>query len=372
VEEVLGILTDAVLAGLGEWIVVALTDDVVAGLSEHESRASRRLEVMRAAHADPGRDDEVRAAVDVDAFPLAGLDPVAGPVALRAGSDEALALPLNSRGRLLGAVVVGRPAREELDRRLLQDLVMRAGSAVDNAVLYGAERRMGLTLQRSLIPAALPQLPHIQTAARYLPGTKGRHVGGDFYLGHRLQDGRLSLIIGDVMGHGMQAAARMGQLRAILTAYAYDGDPPDRVLTRLAARVEDLLDLPMATVLVSIYDPAARELLTASAGHLPPLIAPRDQEPAFAPMRPGPPLGVGPYSYAAHRIVLPPDATAVLYTDGLIEDRRRSIDAGLERLRRALADLRMPPEAVCDHVLAELGRTEGAEDDIALVVLHHD
>ena len=199
----------------------------------------------------------------------------------------AMALPLISRGRTLGAAVVIGAVESALDRRVLVELAARAGVALDNAELYGAERRLALTLQRSLLPTALPQPPGIALAARYLPGAGGQDVGGDFYLGHPLDDGRLLLMIGDVMGHGPQAAARMGQLRAVLTAYAYDGDPPDHVLAHVSSRSTALLDLPMATAIAAIYDPVARRLTFALAGHLPPLVAPLDAPPAFVARRPG-------------------------------------------------------------------------------------
>jgi serine phosphatase RsbU (regulator of sigma subunit) len=163
----------------------------------------------------------------------------------------------------------------------------------------------------------------------------------------------------------------MGQLRAVLTAYAYDGDPPDRVLAHVSSRSTALLDLPMATAIAAIYDPVARRLTFALAGHLPPLVAPLDAPPAFVGAAPGPPLGAGVTEYERHAIDVPDGATIVLYTDGLIEDRSRSIDVGLEQLRAALIDVRLPPEAVCDHVLRELGRADGGEDDIALLVMSH-
>ena len=193
--------------------------------------------------------------------PAAGL--AAGAVSERPASElvavlgdrSALTLPLVSRGRMLGAIIVLDPVGGALDRRVLTELAARAAVALDNAILFGAERRLALTLQRSLLPAGVPDLPGIEIATRYLPGTGGRDVGGDFYIAHPLEDGRVLLVIGDVMGHGAQAAARMGQLRAVLAAYAYDGDPPDRVLAHLSIRAPALLDLPMATVLAGVYDP---------------------------------------------------------------------------------------------------------------------
>ena len=144
-----------------------------------------------------------------------------------------------------------------LDRRVLVELAARAGVALDNAVLFGAERRLALTLQRSLLPTALPELPGIELAARYLPGAGGQDVGGDFYLGHALEDGRLLLVIGDVMGHGAAgrradgpAARRAGRLRLRRRPAR------PRAGARLSARATALLDLPMATVMAGDLRPA--------------------------------------------------------------------------------------------------------------------
>jgi PAS domain S-box-containing protein len=345
VDEVLDILSEVVLNGFGTHVVIALADRV---LSEEVSGNGFQI-------------------VNGDA---AGERVTAARLTARE-QDGSLTLPLVSRGRMLGAIIVDDPVGSALDRRVLTELAARAAAALDNAVLFGAEKRLALTLQRSLLPARLPTLPGIELAARYLPGTAGRDVGGDFYLAHPLEDGRLLLVIGDVMGHGAQAAARMGQLRAVLAAYAYDGDPPDRVLAHLSVRAQAILDLPMATVMVAVYDPGRRVLTFALAGHLPPLLAPVDEEPGFVAAAPGPPLGVGAAEYERHVVEIPPGATVVLYTDGLIEDRVRLIDEGMEELRRALIEIQLPPDAVCTHVLQTLGRSSGAEDDIALLVMNH-
>ena len=355
VDELLRILGDVVINGFGEGLVVGLDGKVL-----DESRSSE-IRIAHATHQDDPSGAALLARLaeeplKVERFGaraaiVAELIPALAGVTL--GSQPALALPLISRGRTLGAAVVIGAVESALDRRVLVELAARAGVALDNAVLFGSERRLALTLQSSLLPTALPSLPGIGLAARYLPGVGGQDVGGDFYLGHPLEDGRLLLVIGDVMGHGPQAAARMGQLRAVLAAYAYDGDPPDRVLAHVSARASALLDLPMATVLAAIYDPVARRLTFSLAGHLPPLVAPLDGPPAFVAAAPGPPLGTGVTEYERHTVEIPPGATVVLYTDGLIEDRTRSIDDGLEQLRRALIDVRLPPEAVCEHVLRE-------------------
>jgi serine phosphatase RsbU (regulator of sigma subunit) len=177
--------------------------------------------------------------------------------------------------------------------------------------------------------------------------------------------------MGDVMGHGMRSAARMGQLRAIVATLALEGHGPGALLDRLADSSDVLLDLELATLLVASYSPATRSLTVASAGHPPPLLAPLGQEPAYLDVPPGPPIGSLPGVYEEVVVDLPPGSTLVLYTDGLVEERGQGLDRGLEALRKALAEVQVPPEAVADHLLSRLGRDEGADDDVALLVLSH-
>jgi serine phosphatase RsbU (regulator of sigma subunit) len=267
-------------------------------------------------------------------------------------------------------MTVAAPAGGPVDRALLADLAARAAVALDNALLYGAERRTGITLQRSLLPRDLPEVDGLRSAARYLPGAAGAFVGGDWYQGV-VVDGGLVLAMGDVMGHGMRSAARMGQLRAIIATLAREGHGPAQLLRRLAEGVDVLLDLELATVLVATYDPRERTLTAASAGHPPPLLAPLDGPPRFVDVEPGPPIGSFPYPYAETTVSLAAGDNLVLYTDGLVENREEALDSGLERLRSSVAGLRLPPEQVCDHVLQQLGRTSGGDDDVALLVLSH-
>ncbi len=255
-----------------------------------------------------------------------------------------------------------------MPHRLTTCLAAGAAVALDNALLYGVERRTGLTLQRSLLPGDVPELPGIEVAVRYRPGATGAFVGGDWYQGLVVGEDLL-LCMGDVMGHGMRSAARMGQLRAIVATLALEGHPPGELLRRLAANSDVLLDLELATLLVASYSPSRRVLTVASAGHPPPLLAPLQGEPSYIEVPPGPPIGSVPGEYEEVVVDVPPGATLLLYTDGLVEERGEALDTGLEQLRSALRELKLPPESVADHVLESLGRAEGAADDVALLVL---
>ena len=398
--QVLERLTDMVVPSLGAAAVVALVAETAATLLGTDVSADPDLlHVVHVAHASgPTR----RELTDViAALPLSTADQVGLGAVVRTGRAEwlpevpdsalqalapdedalaalralrltsVLTLPLVNRGRVLGALTVASPSGGAVDRALLGDLASRAAVALDNALLYGAERRTGITLQHSLLPREVPALPGLATAARYLPGATGAFVGGDWYQGVRIGDGML-LAMGDVMGHGMRSAARMGQLRAIVATLALEGHAPGRLLTRLAESVDVLLDLELATLLVTLYDPAEHTLTMASAGHPPPLLAPRSGPPRFLDLEPGPPLGSFPVEYEEAVVQLSAGDTLVLYTDGLVEERGESLDVGLERLRRAVVDERLPPGQVCDHVLGELGRGAGSDDDVALLVFTVD
>jgi PAS domain S-box-containing protein len=396
--QVLQRLTDVLLPDLGDFVVVALTGEAAGAMLQRELPESDAVHIVHVAHAQP----EKKAALEslVTALPLTRADPVGVGAVVRTGEPEwlpevtrevlaavapdeqalaalldlgigrALTVPLLSRGRSLGAVSVAEPAAGSVDRALVVDLASRAAVALDNALLYGAERRTGLTLQRSLLPGAVPQLPGIKVAARYRPGATGAFVGGDWYQGVVVGD-ELVLCMGDVMGHGMRSAARMGQLRAIVATLALEGHPPGVLLSRLADNSDVLLDLELATLLVASYTPAQRTLTVASAGHPPPLLAPTGGTPHYLDVTPGPPIGSLPGSYPELEVDVPPGATLLFYTDGLVEQRGSDLGTGLEALRLALVDLQLPPEAVADHVLEVLGRSEGAADDVALLVLSH-
>jgi PAS domain S-box-containing protein len=397
--EVLERLAEAVLPTLGEWVVVGLSGEAAGQLLRRDvPEEGDQVFVVHVAHAQPDRLPSLERLVR--SLPLATTDPVGIGAVVRTGKPEwlpeipdellvqratdermlaelrglgvgtALIVPLTSRGRRLGALAVAEPANGPVDRALLADLAARAAVALDNALLYGAERRTGLTLQRSLLPGDVPQLPGIEVAVRYRPGATGAFVGGDWYQGVVVGDD-LVLCMGDVMGHGMRSAARMGQLRAIVATLALEGHGPGALLSRLAHNSDVLLDLELATLLVASYSPSRRQLTVASAGHPPPLLASLDGPVDYVEIEPGPPIGAPPGAYEETVLDVPPAATLVLYTDGLVETRGADLDEGLEALRQALLDLQLPPEAVADHLLESLGRSEGAADDVALLVLSH-
>jgi PAS domain S-box-containing protein len=397
-EQVLSTLADIVVPELGAWLAVAVAGEAAGPLLGEAAQDSRTVRIVHVAHSDPDRqpalasllsrmtlstDDPVGVGaviatgepewlprVTEDALQNFGWDEptLAAARELRVGA--ALSVPLVSRGRRLGAITVAEPPVGEVDRALLVDLAGRAAVALDNALLYLSERRTGITLQRSLLPREVPELPGLQVAVRYLPGATGAFVGGDWYQVVPVGDA-LVLAMGDVMGHGMRSAARMGQLRAIVATLALEGHPPGVLLRRLSANVDALLDLELATLLVALYDPAGRTLTVASAGHPPPVHSPLQGEPRFVGVAPGPPLGTFAGAYPETVVDVAAGDTVVLYTDGLVENREEALDAGLERLRRAMRDVQLPPERVADHLLETMGRAAGGDDDVALLVLSH-
>ena len=291
---------------------------------------------------------------------------------LRAAIDPTtgIAVPLIARGRVLGALAIARTsgaAYTQDDLEFVEDLAARAGVAMLNAQQYQRERDVAVTLQRSLLPQTLPRLPGLRLAWRYLPGGTGSDIGGDWYDVIPIGDGTVGLVIGDVMGRGVQAAAVMGQLRATARAYATADLRPREVLERLDLAVGGLEQSQITTVLYGVLDLASGELVVASAGHLPPLVVPTAGEPHYLDVTPGPPLGTGSPSYDEHRVVLAPGTTLLLYTDGLVEDHERPVDVGLDLLRDA-ARAAAGPDDLCDRAVAELGRDNSA-DDVALLAV---
>ncbi|OHV46105.1 hypothetical protein BBK14_09455 [Parafrankia soli] len=259
-------------------------------------------------------------------------------------------------------------ARDEQDA--IEEVARRAAVAVGNAQLYEQERRTALTLQRSLLPQRLPTIGGLSFAWRYLPGSTGALVGGDWYDVLPLDDGRVALVVGDVMGHGIQAAATMGQLRASARAHITTDPSPSAVLARLDEAANRLEQGQIATAALAVLDPANARLTLASAGHLPPLLVPPRGEAYYLPVDPGPPLSTGlpEYPQTQTQTTLESGSILLFFTDGLVEDRKRPVDEGMKLLRVA-ATAAASPDQLCDQSLAALGRLAGHDDDTALLAV---
>ena len=238
--------------------------------------------------------------------------------------------------------------------------------------LRASERRQraaAVTLQRSLLPQELEQPDDLRVAATYQPGGTDAAVGGDWYDVITLGAGRTALVIGDVMGRGVRAAAVMGQLRTAVRAYARLDLPPHEVLQLLDGLAAEIDSSQIATCLYAVHDPNEGVLHYASAGHLPILVRDTDGTVQRAAEATGPPLGTGGWVHNSASLTLGPGASAVLYTDGLVERRETDIDEGVATLERAFSGAAGPPDTVCDRLLQALGITAEHDDDVAVLVL---
>ncbi|MFF4223656.1 SpoIIE family protein phosphatase [Streptomyces abikoensis] len=293
-----------------------------------------------------------------------------------------ITVPLLARGIALGIASFYR-ARDPApfgddDRSLAQELATRAAICIDNARRYTREHAMVLALQHSLLPQGFPEQNAVEVAHRYMPAESG--VGGDWFDVIPLSSARVALVVGDVVGHGLHAAATMGRLRTAARNFAELDLPPDEVLIHLDNLVgrldrEECGDDPFtgmtgiigATCLYVIYDPTSQRCCMARAGHCPPALVLPDGTVTFPDLPAGPPLGLGGLPFETAEFHLPEGSQLVLYTDGLIEDRDRDFDTALEQLRRALAHPNRPPEETCRAVV-EAVVPEHPSDDIALLV----
>ncbi|MBC7373872.1 MAG: SpoIIE family protein phosphatase [Frankiales bacterium] len=281
-----------------------------------------------------------------------------------------ISVPLVARGRTVGALSLMRdePYAEAVLAQAV-DLARRAALALDNANRYAFERDVAVTLQKSLLPRRLATGTHFTAAARYLPGAQGTQVGGDWYDLIELADGVLFLVVGDVMGSGVAAAAQMGQLQATVRAYALEGHGPAQVLQRLDRVVQAVDDLHFTTCVVARVDPWTGRAVLASAGHLPPLLCTAAGQASLVELEPGLPLGVGDPQFSEREVQVGRGGLLLLYTDGLVESRTAPIGEGLERLSTCLRGPVRSAEAACDEVLAALGRDGGHDDDTAVLAL---
>jgi len=285
-----------------------------------------------------------------------------------------VAAPLSAGRSPLGVLFL---AAAEPRRFSDEDMVVlglgaeRAAIAVEHARSYERERGLAELLQDHLLPDQLPRIPGLEMAARYRPSERLAQVGGDWYDAIPLPDGRLGLVIGDVVGHGVPAAALMAELRAALRAYAIaETSSPARVVSLLNGLFASTHRKMVATLLYMIVDAEGTRVRFASAGHPPPLLAGPDGEQRFLAHHAGTPLGVSAHAaYEDFDGELEAGGTLLLYTDGLVERRGEPIDRGLERLASSLASAPAALDRMCAHVLRRADDGSGLEDDTALVAV---
>ncbi|MFE2186157.1 SpoIIE family protein phosphatase [Streptomyces sp. NPDC059455] len=292
------------------------------------------------------------------------------------GIHSLLTVPLSGRGVRLGQAAFWRsgdtPPFDEEDRTFAEELAGQAAVAIDNARRYAREHATTLALQESLLPRGRPEQQAVVAAQRYLPAPGG--VRGDWFDVIPLSGARVALVVGDVVGHGVHAAATMGRLRTAVRNFSVVDLPPDELLARLDD-VVDQLDREEtvtgggagATCLYAVYDPVSRHCTLARAGHPPPALVHPDGSVTFLDLPAGPPLGLAGRLYEAAETELPEGSRLVLYTDGLVQDRERDIETGLDQLRDALTDADPDPERACDTVLAAL-LSPRRTDDVCLLI----
>jgi phosphoserine phosphatase RsbU/P len=292
---------------------------------------------------------------------------VANPLLWEKGIRAMLGVPLVSGEDLLGVLHVGSLSERrftDADSDLLALVAARIAAAVQARELE-IERTAARVLQRSLLPSRLPVLPGFEFSSRYV-AAEVAGVGGDWYDAFVLPDGRLWIMVGDVVGHGMRAATTMGRLRATLRAYALDGHSPPEVLARTDRKLQFFEPGETATVLCAAVDPPYDLLQLSVAGHLPPVIVTRDSPATLVDVRPGLPLGVDlSVPRPSATVPLPPGAALVAFTDGLVERRGTSLDHGLELLCQAVQPHRA--EQISIEVMDRLVGAIVPEDDVALL-----
>ncbi|MGY6655732.1 PP2C family protein-serine/threonine phosphatase [Amycolatopsis sp. TRM77291] len=287
------------------------------------------------------------------------------------GLRTLLGVPMMAEDELVGVLHVGSVTPREFsetDVELLRLVAARLALEVQIDIA-ASDRAAAAALQRSLVPARLPAVSGMRFAARYVPGSEPG-VGGDWYDLFSLPDGRLGIVMGDVAGHGLNAAVIMGRLRSALRAYALDSDDPAEVLSKLDRKVQHFEPGALATVVYGSVSASRDSIAISLAGHLPPVLAAPGEPSVFVEAPVDPPIGVSGPGRRRIELDLPPGAVLAFYTDGLVERRDQLIDVGLQRLADVItAD---PPSTVCARVMAALVGNTPAQDDIALLVARCD
>ncbi|MER5525913.1 SpoIIE family protein phosphatase [Streptomyces sp. NPDC002677] len=322
--------------------------------------------------------------LDTQAGPWVDHDPVRAQKVRDSGVHSLMVVPIRARRCVLGLALFGRSEEptpfQEDDLLLAEELVTRAALSLDNALQYARQRTAALTLQRDLLPHHVGGGAALDVASRYVPADLDHGVGGDWFDVIKLSGARVALVVGDVVGHGINAAATMGRLRTAVRTLADMELPPHEVLTHLDDTVrrlsEEDADAPDqypaavgATCLYGVYDPVTRRCTMARAGHPPPAIISPQGHIAFPDMPTGAPLGLGLglVPFESVELELPEGTLLALYTDGLVESRDDDIDVGLDRLGAALAQTGSSLEDLCSQVIETLP-TQAPDDDVTLLL----
>ncbi len=318
---------------------------------------------------DLNAEDQGTALREVAAAGPLGHDPAES---LRNG--RALICPLRFDDQVQGYVALLRePSRDRFDDTDLLTaslMVDQAARSVHTIRLFERESHIADALQRSMLPKSPPTLPGVEIAHRYLPSNPAAQVGGDWFDAVPLPGGRVALIVGDVMGHGVPSAAAMGQLRIAARTLASLDLPPDQTLRHLDDLARELGEQgqpQLATCVLCVYDPVTRRCTIGNAGHIPPILQHPDGRREILELPPGGPIGLGGVTYRSVELTAPDDGLLVLCTDGLIESRTRHLDDGLAALSAAIPHPPPAPDALCDKVLAEL-HSDARQDDVALLI----
>ncbi|MGW5772431.1 SpoIIE family protein phosphatase [Streptomyces longwoodensis] len=284
-----------------------------------------------------------------------------------------LVVPLKARNVVLGFMILLRhPERAEfndMDKVTGAELAARAGLVLDNARMYTYQESVAETLQDSMLPHIPPHRTGCDIATRYLPGTLLGRVGGDWFDSVKLPGARTALVVGDVMGHGLNSAAMMGQLRTAVQTMAALDLPPAQLLRNLDDLAQRLGDGYLATCLYAVYDPIASVLHLANAGHIPPvLVRARDGRSELLELPTGAPVGVGGVPFEAVRVPVEPGDRLVMCTDGLVEMRGEDIGVGLATLCASAAHPAASMDDACDTIIRALNTRGGRKDDVALLM----
>nr|WP_258052949.1 SpoIIE family protein phosphatase [Streptomyces sp. Ru73] len=284
-----------------------------------------------------------------------------------------LLLPLKARNVVLGFMILLRhPERAEfndMDRVTGAELAARAGLVLDNARMYTYQENVAETLQDSMLPHIEPRMAGCDTATRYLPGTRLGRVGGDWFDTIKLPGSRTALVVGDVMGHGLNSAAMMGQLRTAVQTMAAIDMAPAQLLRGLDDLAQRLGDNYLATCLYVVYDPIESRLTIANAGHIPPVVVrAADGRSELLDLPTGAPIGVGGVPFEAVTVPVEPGDRLVLCTDGLVEVRGEDIGVGLAALAESAAHPAASMDEACDTIIRALNTRGGRKDDVALLM----